>query len=651
MLPGGSRFWLMSALVLSTVMGSLDSSFVPLTFSDLIVKLDTSTSVVVWVALGYLIAATGPMLLMSRLGDQRGHAWLFRAGTLLYGVTTVACGAAPTIGALIALRSVQGLGMAMFLPATFALATRAWPPAERGRPLGILASANATGFVLGPLFAGWLLDAYDWRATFLSRAPLCALGILLAFAAVRPRAGEAFAARTGLDPLGAFLMTAGFFGLLYGLNRIPVEDNHRDPRVWLVFVAGLALFALFVRREGRVAAPLVDVALFRDNPGFSRAALAFIVLFATFPIYLFVLPIVLLGGLEMPAWDAGLLLGSVALVTFFVSPYAGRASDRIGAERLCMIGVLLVMAGYLALLLLRVDVPRPLVLVPMALIGTGTGLFFSPNNRLIITGVPPERAGMASGLIGTMRQSGYAVGFALMASFFTVVQDAFEGAWSRDGLRPLPERVAARLAHVYEIGGAWSPEMLVFICRTGAILAAGLCLFALVASARGLALSGGGRLVVAGFTLLLSTVGVLELALRSDLRVGGDDRWRGAALATATRASLVPVAPFGMAARAPRRFAELMTGPEAFALYCAACHGKDGKGVLNLGVDLTTSAFARRESPERLAAFLREGRLPESPESRTRRLMPGMKNYPSFAPELYERVVSHVKALSVPRRS
>jgi len=227
--------------------------------------------------------------------------------------------------------------MAFFLPATFSLATRAYPPAERGRAIGLLASANAFGFIVGPLFAGWLLDAYDWRATYLSRMPVGALAVAMVFLAVREPAQAGAVRHAELDLRGAALLTAGFWGLLYGLNRLPVEDNHRDPLVWAILAAGLALLVWFVRHERRTPEPLVDIELFRQNPAFARALFAFTILFASFPVYLFVLPVVLLAGLELPAWDAGLLLGSVALVTFAVSPYAGRAADRLGAVRLGML--------------------------------------------------------------------------------------------------------------------------------------------------------------------------------------------------------------------------------------------------------------------------------------------------------------------------
>ena len=123
----------MSALLLSTVMASLDSSFLPLAFPDMIEDLDSNTSEIVWVALGYLIAATGPMLLAARMADAFGHVRLFQTGTVIYSLSMIACTFAPDVPVLIALRLVQGLGMALFLPTTFAIATRIYGPERRGR--------------------------------------------------------------------------------------------------------------------------------------------------------------------------------------------------------------------------------------------------------------------------------------------------------------------------------------------------------------------------------------------------------------------------------------------------------------------------------------------------------------------------------------
>lgn len=636
-----ARTRLMAALVLATVLGSLDASFVPLLFSDLIVDLDSSTSEVVWVALGYLIAATGPMLFLARIGDRRGHAALFRAGTLVYGLAMSGCAFAPGIVSLVALRCLQGLGMAAFLPATFALAVRAYPPGERGRAIGVLASANAFGFILGPLFAGFLLDAYDWRATFLTRTPLALLAVLMAFLFVKPAPGAPSAAAGPLDAKGALLLTLGLLGLLYGLNRLPVEDNHRDPVAWAIFAAGIAVTWLLVREEARHPDPLMDVSLFVKHPGFAKASFAFAILFATFPVYLFVLPIVLIAGLELTAWDAGLLLGSVALITFLVSPSAGKLSDRIGAERLCMVGAGFVAAGYLALLAIGVASGPRTILAPMVLIGIGTGLFFSPNNALILGGVPPARAGMASGLIGTLRQAGYALGFAVIASLFTFVQTRFETAWSRQGLLPLPGPMAERLSHVYEWGGLWSPEMLTFILHVAALVSAALTLLVVLYSAPRLALGLQGYLTTVGFVALIGLAAVLDVARRSELRLAGS-----AFVPAAAAAELPAVKAFGWAARAPVGQERLRGGPELYALYCQACHGADARGVANLGLNLRTSAFVRRASDAELLRLLRDGRARDARDSVTRRLMPGMRNFAGFAEENYAAVVEYLRGLN-----
>lgn len=638
------RAFVMSALLLATVLASLDSSFVPIAFPDLIDDLDTATGVVVWVALGYLIAATGPMLFLARLGDAYGYTWLFRAGTALYALAMIACAFAPDIRTLIGIRLAQGLGMAAFLPATFAIATRVYPPDDRGKALGILASGNAFGFILGPVFAGWLLDSYDWRALFWSRIPLALLAIVLAFAAVpRARIDPAGRRQAHYDLRGAALLTASFFGLLYGLNRLPVEDNHLDPLVWVVFVAGFVLLYLFVRHEARCEGPLIDVELFASNPVFSKASLAFAVMFMSFPVYLFLLPLLLIAGLELRAWDAGLLLGVVAVLTFLTSPVAGRLADRFGAATLCTAGALLVMLGYLAMLLVGPASGAGVILFSMVPIGIGTGLFFSPNNSLIMSSVPPEKAGMASGMIGTLRQAGYAVGFAVMASLFTFIQDRFETSWTRQALGTLEPAAAHELGEMFEGGGVWSPEMLVYIFHVGAILAAALLILTLVYSWPRLELAGRRRWLPVGTTVAAALLGVGLYASGSALGI--------AAPATVAEAGEIPeVAPFGMAKRGARSVAgaeglTLLTGGEVFNYFCADCHGLDGRGVPDRGLDLTRSAFVRRLDDDGLAEFVRQGRALDDPANQSGQAMLGMKSYAAFEEEHYDLVVAYLRQL------
>jgi EmrB/QacA subfamily drug resistance transporter len=626
------RNLVMISLLVSSVMASLDSSFVPLSFRDMITKLDTSTSVVVWVALGYLIAATGPMLLTARIAERIGLVQTFRLGTLVYCASMAACTWAPDIGALIALRVVQGFGMALFLPTTFTIAAQIHAPSERGKALGVLQVGNALGFVLGPIFAGWLLDAYDWRAIFWSRIPFGVIAILLAWM-VFPRelaAQRATTARRDWDFRGAIFLTVAIFGILFGCNRLPVEDNHLDPLVWLVLAVGLVVGWLFMRHESRVADPLIDLSLFRSSTGFRKAALAFTAYFASTPVYLFVLPLVMFNALEMPAWDAGLTLALVALVTTVVSPLAGRAADRFGSEALCTAGAVLVALGYLALLPIEPQHSALQLMPAMILLGFGSGLFFSPNNTLLMSNVPPARLGMASGLIGILRQSGYALGFALIASLFTAIQDGVEEKWTAVGLRQLGGQSAESLAYLFEEGGIWSPDVLLFILKVAVFIGAGIVLVSAINSWPRWKPSGRAQLASVGAAVAAIFAAVAIYVPMSGLQ------FQPAEVAADAGAKLPPIAPFGLARRAEVEFRSAVAGvsdPVAagaavYAANCVACHGADRKGLPNLGVNLLVSKFVQGQSQEQLVAFLKIGRMPGQPGNVTGGVMPAFTYLP-----------------------
>ncbi|MEO8445707.1 MAG: MFS transporter [Gammaproteobacteria bacterium] len=617
---------IMSALLLSTVMASLDSSFLPLAFPDMIEDLDSNTSEIVWVALGYLVAATGPMLLAARMADAWGHARLFQAGTVIYSLAMIACTFAPDVPVLIALRLVQGLGMALFLPTTFAIATRIYGPERRGRALGLLQAANAAGFILGPIFAGWLLDAYDWRATFASRIPFAILTIILALLALDFRQPMAVpGASRRFDLPGAAYLTLALFGVLFGCNRLPVEDNHLDPLVWLIFAAGFAFFWLFIRRERTCAEPLIDLQLFSRSAAFTRACVAFAAMFASLPLTLFVLPIVLINGLEMRAWDVGFIMAVSAVCTTVMSPWSGRAADRWNAEWLASAGAMVRGAGYLLLLFVTVNSTAAGLYLPLIVIGIGTGLFFSPNNALLLANAPPERAGMVSGLFGTIRQAGYALGFALIASLFAATQDFYEKNWVYTALRRVPDSVADQVTAVFEGGGIWSPEMLVFILRVSAVVCAAILLLALLNSLPRVALHGRRQLGALAGCLGAAAVGVYLLVL---IVPGGYSAAGSAALVVSASAPPPAVAPFGMAARlavAPAADAVVNSGSSGFVQYCAGCHGPDRRGRPGLGVNLADSTWLRSASEAELGRFLRKGRATGEPGNVTGRPMPAFE--------------------------
>jgi EmrB/QacA subfamily drug resistance transporter len=637
----GKRIVVLSALLLATILASLDSSFVPIAFPDMIDKLDTSTSVVVWVALGYLISATGLMLLSPRISQAIGPDRVYQLGVAIYAAAMIACAWAPDVNTLIALRVVQGAGMALFLPITFTIASELYLPQERLKALSIMQAGNALGFVLGPIFAGWLLDAYDWRALFSTRIPLAALAVLGSLAVANPIYRTRTTRVANWDLVGATFLTLAIFGLLFGLNRLPVEDNHRDWLAWLITIAGVAALVGFVRAERASNAPLIDLKLFTESREFTRASIAFTAYFAALPVQLFILPLVLLAGMEMTAWNTGMTLAVIAVVTTALNAAAGTLAKRYQPAQLASAGVIATMLGYLALLPVQPTHGTLQLLPALILLGIGSALFFAPNNSLLLGSVPDRARVTAASLIGVLRQSGYAAGFALIASLVTATQDNIEEIWTAASAAHLNVQTATGMAFLFEEGGIFAPEVLFFIMRLGVLLAMLILLVALLNSWPKLQLARRTRSFIASGAIAAAVAAVVGIAAASGIPLS----FRGAEAAPPDTSALTVTA-FGMANREVKDSVPAVApnerGTELFAAHCAACHGPDGRGVAELGVTLVGSKYTASLAPDALVEFLKVGRMPGQPGSIRNGVMPGFAYLP--ADEL-DAIANYVKEI------
>jgi mono/diheme cytochrome c family protein len=584
-------------------------------------------------------------MFMTRVADAIGHGRSFKIGVTLYSVAPMLCGIAPDVGTLIALRSLQGLGLAMFLPASFSLGSRAYPPEQRARPNALLAGGIALGFIVGAPAGGWLVDVYGWRAIFLARLPLAILAILFALAAIRraPLAGTPRPLKYA-DAGNALLLTAGSFGILFGINQLPVAHGD-SPLAWTLFVAGLVLLGLFVRTQRGGGRRPAGQGLDRPDPVLARASLASFVMFAGLPACLFVLPIVMIAGFGLRAWDAGTLLAFAALIAAIVGAYSSRWSTRIGPERLCLVGSACVFLGYLAMILVRSRAPLSPLALPMALIGLGTGLFLSSNNRLLVQGVPPDRRPRVLAMAWTVRQAGYALGLALMASLMTLLQDRLEYIWQGRAGTVISVTEALRFEQAFERGGVWSADVLALVLHVAALLASAIVLIAVVYSIRGTDLRPRNHALVAVASIVFAGLTIPILLGQSGV-VGTE--W---AFASRPFEAPPPVAPFGMASRprkelSPPPGALGKTGAEVFAGICAACHGKDGRGLpppQGFKIDLTSSAFVAGTPDAALAEFIRNGRSIDDPRNTTHLPMPPMRGV--IPDDRIEMVVQHLRQI------
>ncbi len=350
-----------------------------------------------WIATAFLLATAVFIVPAGRLADIHGRRRLFVAGLVVYLIGTVLCIFVPSVHSLIGMRVVQGLGSAMVFGTSVALLSSVYPPTERGRALGISIASVYLGLTLGPSIGGFLTHSFGWRAIFLVTIPigLIALALLLRIP------GEWAEARgERLDTVGSLLYGSGLCVLMLGLSFLP-------GTIGLVLApAGLAVLAIFVWWELRIPYPVIHLSLFRDNRVYLYSNLAALINYsATFGLG-FLLSFYLQHVRDLDAQAAGLVLLSQPLVQTVVSPFAGRASDRIEPRLLASAGMVLMVIGLAFFAFLDWTTPLPLIFVVLMLIGLGYGLFSSPNTNAIMGAVDRRFYGVASGMVSTMRLIG-----------------------------------------------------------------------------------------------------------------------------------------------------------------------------------------------------------------------------------------------------
>lgn len=406
--------WLVVGTVcLGAFMGQLDASIVTLALPAMRRHLNASVSSVEWVALSYLLTLVVLVPAIGRLADAVGRKLLYTYGFLLFSVASVACGLAPNLPALEALRILQAIGAAMLQANSVALIRAAMPPSQLGRGIGIQGAAQAVGLAAGPTVGGLLLAVGGWRLIFLVNAPVGAAGAVAGWFLL-PRTHHK-TAKTRFDWLGLGLFAPATAGLLVALSQL----THQAPNTYMVaallLVAAVAA-AAFVTRERRAAAPMIDSKLFR-SPNFTVGLLSGLLSYAVLFGVLFVSPFFLETCLGETSGRAGLMLTFLPAALAAVAPAAGKASDRFGARRPAAAGLALA-AGFLTSTALFAHSLSAL-LVGLTGVGLGIGLFTPANNASIMAAAPPEKAGAASGVLNMTRGLGTSLGIALSAIVFT----------------------------------------------------------------------------------------------------------------------------------------------------------------------------------------------------------------------------------------
>jgi EmrB/QacA subfamily drug resistance transporter len=399
-----------------------------------------------WVVTTYSIGMAVAIMSGATLADMHGRRKLYIAGIVLFTVSSIACGMATTLDMLNVARTVQGIAAATVNVTSLALVSAAFPePKQKARAIGIWTAIASTATAIGPTLGGLLVQSSGWRSIFLVNVPV---GIVAVILTLRFVAESRDARQRRFDVSGQLLFALAVGAFAYAVIEGP-KVGWLSAEILALFVLAAGALAAFIRCERRSADPMMDLALFRDRTYSLAIATIFSVLFAIYGMLL-VTTQYLQNVRGYSPTDTGLLLLPFSVTMTIVSLKAGRLVGRVGTRLPILFGLSSLIAG-LVIMIVSMSASMIAVEFGLAFASLGGALCLTPITSLAMTAVPPQRAGMASGIMSAQRAIGSTVGFAVLGSILA--------AWlaitlDRDLAAAIPDNAQRRDVAMAIIGNA-----------------------------------------------------------------------------------------------------------------------------------------------------------------------------------------------------
>nr|WP_100837793.1 MFS transporter [Kitasatospora fiedleri] len=422
--------WTLVVVSVASFMAGLDNLVVTTALPAIRTDLGGALADLEWTVSAYTLTFAVLLMLGAALGDRFGRRRMFVAGLAVFTLGSASAALAPTMGALIAARAVQGAGAAVMVPLTLTLLTVAVPAARRGTAFGIWSGVAGLAVATGPLIGGSLTEHFSWQWIFWVNVPVGLVLLPLARAVL----GESRSADRRLDLPGTALVSAGLFGLVLGLVR-GNPDGWTDPLVLTALAAGTLLLAAFVGYEIRRAPqPMLPMRLFRSR-AFSAVNAASLLMYLGMFGSIFLISQYFQGVNGYTAEQAGVRMLPWTAMPLLVAPVAGLLTDRIGGRPIVVTGLVLQALGLLGIALLARHSAGYGQQVPVLMVcGVGMSLYFAPTANLVMASVRPAEQGIASGANNAMREVGGALGVAVLSAVFSARGGYGSTAAFTDGL-------------------------------------------------------------------------------------------------------------------------------------------------------------------------------------------------------------------------
>ncbi len=421
-LPPPARYRAMAVIILGIALSVLDGTIVNLALPGIARDLHASAAQAVWVVNAYQVAILALLLPCATLGDLVGYRRVYLSGLALFTVSSLGCTLAHSLPLLAAARAIQGLGAAGIMSVNAALVRLIYPRRMLGRGIAINSVVVATASVAGPSAAAAILSVASWPWLFALNLPLGVVVLSLGWRAL-PQNAAAPPSGARLSWLDVLLNALMFSLVFLGVDALGTCMG--GSATSSAFFGGAALLAggaavgvVYVRRQLTRPVPMFPVDLLRI-PVFLLSMGTSVAAFAAQIIAYIALPFLMLDGYGRTPLQAGLLIPAWPLAIVVVAPFVGRLIGRYPDGLLGGIGLGTMATGLALLAALPAHPANADIVWRMALCGIGFGLFQSPNNHTIVTTAPRHRSGGASGMLGTARLTGQAIGAVMLSIIFS----------------------------------------------------------------------------------------------------------------------------------------------------------------------------------------------------------------------------------------
>jgi EmrB/QacA subfamily drug resistance transporter len=351
-----------------------------------------------WVTMAFLLSSAVLLVPMGRIADIVGRKKIFILGNIIVTASSLINAFSVSGFMLILFRVIQGVGSAMVFSTGVAIITSAFPPNERGKAIGINVSAVYIGLSAAPIIGGFLIQAYGWRSIFILPVFFGIFVIVATIFSVKSEWAEA--KHEKFDYQGSLVYLIGISLFMYGISKLP------DMHAILASLIGLAGLVFFVRLELKTEFPVLDVSLFKNNRVFAFSNLAALINYAATFAVAFILSLYLQYIKGLTPRGAGLILVTQPLVMALFASFAGKLSDKYDSRILSSLGMAIIVVGLLFLAFLDMTSGNFYISVSLMILGTGFGLFSSPNTNSVMSSVARKYQGVASATVGTMRLTG-----------------------------------------------------------------------------------------------------------------------------------------------------------------------------------------------------------------------------------------------------